>query len=404
MRIVHYIDQLDTMLAYQESVLASAQQKLGHEVHIITSEMAKLKTGRNRVGWQGVGTFTYDNVKLHRLPILVAYQRRLMLLKGVQKTLAAIRPEVVHCHNIFYNATAFQLTSWRHVYGYALVFDSHTAYFNSKPNRSAAKRVFHRIFSKLVTAYPRDTAMEIACVGTQERDFLKRELGISDDQLRLIHLSVDIDFFRPDQDLRRVYRERLGVNDADKVIIHAGKLGRNKGTDLLVGAAAKVVASQTASLRLVVAGRADPMFELTLQRQAQSLGERVIRLPFLNLDDLVGYFNAADLGVWPEDPTISSVQALACGLPLVLSDDEYSPYIVRPEWGWQISGEESLVSALNQFLCLTSDGITEMRRLAREYATLRLSSIHEATDYDAFYRSAMLRQNGRAEKERLAHA
>lgn len=404
MRIVHYIDQLDTMLAYQESVLASAQQKLGHEVHIITSEMAKLKTGRNRVGWQGVGTFTYDNVKLHRLPILVAYQRRIMLLKGVQKTLAAIRPEVVHCHNIFYNATAFQLTSWRHVYGYALVFDSHTAYFNSKPNRSAAKRVFHRIFSKLVTAYPRDTAMEIACVGTQERDFLKRELGISDDQLRLIHLSVDIDFFRPDQDLRRVYRERLGVNDADKVIIHAGKLGRNKGTDLLVGAAAKVVASQTASLRLVVAGRADPMFELTLQRQAQSLGERVIRLPFLNLDDLVGYFNAADLGVWPEDPTISSVQALACGLPLVLSDDEYSPYIVRPEWGWQISGEESLVSALNQFLCLTSDGITEMRRLAREYATLRLSSIHEATDYDAFYRSAMLRQNGRAEKERLAHA
>lgn len=404
MRIVHYIDQLDTMLAYQESVLARAQQKLGHEVHIITSEMAKLKTGRNRVGWQGVGTFTYDNVTLHRLPILVAYQRRIMLLKGVQKTLAAIRPEVVHCHNIFYNATAFQLTSWRHVYGYALVFDSHTAYFNSKPNRSAAKRVFHRIFSKLVTAYPRDTVMEIACVGTQERDFLKRELGISDDQLRLIHLSVDIDFFRPDQDLRRVYRERLGVNDADKVIIHAGKLGRNKGTDLLVGAAAKVVASQTASLRLVVAGRADPMFELTLQRQAQSLGERVIRLPFLNLDDLVGYFNAADLGVWPEDPTISSVQALACGLPLVLSDDEYSPYIVRPEWGWQISGEESLVSALNQFLCLTSDGITEMRRLAREYATLRLSSIHEATDYDAFYRSAMLRQNGRAEKEILAHA
>jgi len=109
-----------------------------------------------------------------------------------------------------------------------------------------------------------------------------------------------------------------------KVILFLSRFDRKKGLDLLFEAFARV-RTQCPGAVLVLAGTGDPAWVATLKNNAERLGiaSDVIWAGFLSGDDKWAALRAADVFVLPsysENFGIAVLEALACGCPVVLSD------------------------------------------------------------------------------------
>jgi glycosyltransferase involved in cell wall biosynthesis len=109
-----------------------------------------------------------------------------------------------------------------------------------------------------------------------------------------------------------------------RLLLFLGRLHEKKGCDLLVQAFAQVAAND-ASLHLVMAGPDDTGLKQGLQQRAEALGiaSRIAWIGMVRGDAKWGAFYASEVFVLPshqENFGISVVEALACGLPVLISD------------------------------------------------------------------------------------
>jgi glycosyltransferase involved in cell wall biosynthesis len=109
-----------------------------------------------------------------------------------------------------------------------------------------------------------------------------------------------------------------------KVVLFLSRIDRKKGLDLLFAAFARV-RQQCPDALLVLAGAGDPAWVASLKATAERLGiaADVTWAGFLSGDDKWAALTGADVFVLPsysENFGIALVEALACGCPVVLSD------------------------------------------------------------------------------------
>ena len=143
---------------------------------------------------------------------------------------------------------------------------------------------------------------------------------LPDSKFAVIPNGVDCARFHPDPALRDRWRERLGVDDRP-VILYAGRLCEQKGTDLLI-AAYRMLKRAAA---LVAVGPCEQFGRTQLSTLAAQIGEAGgIYLPPLDDNDMPGIYNACDVFVMPtrelEMFGMAAVEAQACGKPVVASD------------------------------------------------------------------------------------
>jgi glycosyltransferase involved in cell wall biosynthesis len=143
---------------------------------------------------------------------------------------------------------------------------------------------------------------------------------LPESKLALIPNGVDCARFHPDAALGAAWRARLGL-DGQRVILYAGRLCEQKGTDLLI-AAYRMLRQRAA---LVVAGpceRFGATTETALAEAVRAAGG--VYLPPLDDEDMPGLYNACDIFAMPtrelEMFGMAAVEAQACGKPVVASD------------------------------------------------------------------------------------
>jgi len=156
-------------------------------------------------------------------------------------------------------------------------------------------------------------------VGARSRAFYQHYRYPAD---RLFHSPhcVDTEWFaaRATADRGHVLRGRLGIGREDKVVLFAGKLVPFK-RPLDVLDAWPLTAARP---HVLVAGSGE--LEEPLSARAAAVGAPLHRLGFLNQTEMPAAYAAADLLVLPstarETWGLVANEALACGVPLVVSD------------------------------------------------------------------------------------
>ncbi len=144
--------------------------------------------------------------------------------------------------------------------------------------------------------------------------------------------GVDLERFRPAED-RLALRASLDMPRDRRVLFTARRLVPRMGLSSLLTAFAQVSAFDP-SAHLVIAGRG--RLEGELRRQARELGisDRVRFAGFVTDDDLVRYYQAADLFVLPtiafEGFGMVTLEALSCGTPSIGTPVGATPGILRP--------------------------------------------------------------------------
>ncbi|AGA57309.1 Putative glycosyltransferase ytcC GT4 [Thermobacillus xylanilyticus] len=172
------------------------------------------------------------------------------------------------------------------------------------------------------------------------------------DKLRVLHLGVDIDRFRPPDDpgsgeRRRRLREDRGWTDRT-VVLFMGRLIPRKGVHHLLAILPKLAEAHPDVLLVIVGSpfygsHRDTAYSLRLKRMARAMKRHVLFVPYVPYTKVPDWFLAADIAVVPSKPGeafgLVNVEAMASGLPVVASrvggivevvEDGETGYLVNP--------------------------------------------------------------------------
>lgn len=197
------------------------------------------------------------------------------------------------------------------------------------------------------------------------------------------HLGVDAPPGDPIQQ-RQVFLERFPVLKNKRLILFLGRLHVKKGCDLLIQAFARVAALDD-RLHLVMAGPDQTNWQASLQRMAQQLGiaDRICWAGMLSGNLKWGALHSAEVFALPshqENFGIAVVEALACGLPVLISNKvNIWQEICEDRAG--LVAEDSLagtVHVLQQWLTLTVDEQKAMAVSAKTSFASRFAVEHAA--------------------------
>lgn len=143
--------------------------------------------------------------------------------------------------------------------------------------------------------------------------------------------GVDLERFRPAPD-RALVRRSLGLPEDRPILFTARRLVPRMGVENLLLALPEVL-SAFPDVLLVIAGRGRLEGELKEMVEARGLGDSVKFVGFVEDDELVGYYQAADLFVLPtlafEGFGMVTLEALACGTPAVGTPIGATPEIIE---------------------------------------------------------------------------
>jgi glycosyltransferase involved in cell wall biosynthesis len=319
MRIVHLVDYFQPKLGYQETFLAKEHANLGHEVYVVTSDryypfesyensFYKL-LGKRLVG---SGVRNEEGIKIIRLKAWEIPGTPLIYLSDLKKTLNKIKPDVVYCHNMF-SITSARIARLKQEIGYKLIYDTHTASFNTNLTDSFPKKIYNFFYQRLAIPKITKESDAIFAIGEEEQKFICRKFQIAKKSVPIIRLGVDTNIFRYSKEFRNLLRKQYDITTSDTVIIFSGKISKTKDIHILLEAVRKL---DNQRIIVMLVGGGDKNYISDLNRKFEKL--RIVWLPFVENKELFKYYSLADIAVWSGNPSISILEAMSSRLPVIL--------------------------------------------------------------------------------------
>ncbi|WP_434514247.1 glycosyltransferase family 4 protein [Dechloromonas sp. ARDL1] len=170
----------------------------------------------------------------------------------------------------------------------------------------------------------------VICISELVRDDIRRFYGVPEQKLHVIYNGIDLERYHPGLALehRAEVRRQHGIPEAAPLFVYVGSGFERKGVAPLLAALSRAQATDS---HLVVVG-ADKKLE-SYRQQAERLGlaERVVFTG--GIKNVLPYYGAADAFVLPTlyEPLSNAVlEALACGLPCIVSDHCGAAELIEP--------------------------------------------------------------------------
>ncbi len=327
MKIALLVDWHSPLMGYSDNFLPKALASLGHEVHLIASNA---QVYFNYPGYKDIfekflgpglvecGTQKVDGYTLHRLPCSLMWNR--IRIVGLQGKLNEIRPDIVQAGEI-YSLLVYQALLRKPVLGFKFFSECHVhaSVFPMTQEKVALRnRIRWPIYAR--TVGPLVSAMTEKCyaISTDAGEIAERYFGIAAAKVVVRSLGVDTELFHPlghDQaDWRRSVRSELGIPEDDVLCVYTGRLAPEKGPLVLAQAIGKL------------RQQGHKVHGLFVGFGAQSYMAEIASYPGVTLKEFVPvqalskYYQISDIGVWPKQESTSQLDALSCGLPLILSN------------------------------------------------------------------------------------
>jgi glycosyltransferase involved in cell wall biosynthesis len=205
------------------------------------------------------------------------------------------------------------------------------------------------------------------CVSDAIRESLVKDYGFAPDRTFTIYNGVCLTDFGPSDCDRVALRRKLRIGGQEFLFVSAARLSEQKRVDLLLTAMARLLRSGFQCKCLLV-GDGPLKAELVRHAQELSLVDHVIFAGFHH--DVRPYLQAADAFVLTscrEGLPLSIVEAMACGLPCVVTDVGGNREAVHHNVNGLVvpSGAVEAIADAMQYLIVHREKCAQMGRLAR---------------------------------------
>jgi glycosyltransferase involved in cell wall biosynthesis len=302
--------------------LAEGLAARGHEVTVVfpSDQSYAYRSLRNGVHLEHVRSI--DLTRIHpnvRVPIPSA--------RAISKIFDSSRPEVVHIQDHYPPSGLMQREAKKR--DIWLMGSNHFMPENLAPyipGLSMIKPLFNWLLWKwmlhtyneteLVTAQSRAAAALIRAQGLRPPIFS-------------VSCGIDLRRFHPDATIDRVAcRARHGLDPKRTIFLFVGRVDGEKRVDLLLRAMTRL---HRDDIQLAVAGQGAAAKEFRALAKSLKLGDRVHFTGFIPNEELHILLNSVDVFTMPsaaELLSIASLEAMACGRPLLVADAVALPELV----------------------------------------------------------------------------
>lgn len=266
------------------------------------------------------------------------------------------------------------------------------------------ERLFSRIGEFLWGRYVRRTASAVVALDELSRRHAIEE-GFAAELIQVIHYGVDTRVFRPGLTSTLVSHHRV----SGRILLYVGKIEMNRGIEILITAFASTVGMRS-DWKLVMAGDGAAMASLKALSIRLGVGDRVHWIGRPREEELPGLMGASTLLAVPalENQVVGRQvgRALACGLPVILSDvprfaglieNSVSGCIVPP------GDKDAWIEAIGR---VASSPVARQRwaKAGRSLAEERLAWPMVAAQFEAVLRKAMAEAQSRLKSKSKAAA
>ncbi len=328
MLIVLISEWFSEKMGYAENFLPKALADLGHEVHLITSDVQPYfnspdyeRTYLPFIGpaIQECGIKEYDGYILHRLKHKTL--RSHLLIMNLLREIRKIQPQIVQTFDDGGFIT-YQVAVGQFIYGYKLFLETHrhaSAFPPAKQLKNASlslrwhiyKSIGNIVSSRIEKCYP---------ISPDAAEISVRFFGIDKRKIEISSLGVDTMMFKPITKIeeakdRLSLRKQFDFLDSDVVCIYTGRFSEDKNP-LCLAKAVEYLDNKGLKVKGLFLG-AGPQLE-----EIQNCQGCYVH-PFVPARDLPDYYRATDIGVWPRQESTSQIDAASCGLPTIISDQTH---------------------------------------------------------------------------------
>ncbi len=257
----------------------------------------------------------YKNYRLSSISSIFS-QRTLKIIKKIE-------PDIIHSHSPGVIGTHAVVASYKmkiplfFTY-HTFVDDSIYLFFSKEKTQEFVKKLLY----KWLRWYFRRCYCIIAPSKYTAKALRKK---IMERKIEVLPTGIDIEKFSggDGSEIRRRYKDK-------KIILHVGRIVREKNLDLLIEAAPYILKRTDAVFIIVGEGPAKAELEEKVKRK--NLQKHFIFTGFVKDEDLPDYYKSADVFVFPsiyETQGIVAFEAMAAGVPVAASTAKALPDFIK---------------------------------------------------------------------------
>lgn len=394
MRIVHVIDYFAPKLGYQETYLAREQQRMGHEVVVITSDRHfpfphYEQTVQKQIGrrYVGSGRRVEEGISVIRLLSHFEFFTRVWM-NNLITTIQDINPDVIHVHSVS-SLTSLRLACAKHtsLRKIPILADDHSHW--SIVGNHWSKKIFYTLYKYAVGWFVSRSLSSFVAITQETKEIVQRVFGITKD-VSIIQLGADTKTFSFQQTWRKKLRKQFKFAERDCVFIYTGKMIHDKGIDLLVQA---FIELNHPKARLMLVGNGPDEFILNLKKALKqaNISDRVLWIPLQKPEHLARYYSTADVGVWPKQESVSMIEAMACELPVLVKRSKSMETRLGTTGSlmYNEGNTQDLVRSMKVFINMSTQEKRKRGKAGRAHVEKTLSWKTIAQQFVSFYSSLL---------------
>lgn len=323
MKVLHIEDRFHPGMGYQINFFARYHNP-DQDFFILSSDSARLwSASEDDVDLHSVDAeFERTNkVSIVRLPVAMDRRNRQNLwLKGLIRAIHQINPDILYVHTIETYTALRVLLNKKTLSRYRVFFDTHTLrnQFQSGWKFKVHLWFLRNIASKRITKYD----AKVFATVPENKIILEQDYGIASDRILYSPIGTDTSIFSFDPDWRIRLREADRVGEKDTVLLYTGKLNSRKNPHRILEAVKLLEDKIKAPIHLIFVGAADKAYQDEKMDFGFSNENIYVKfVPAVPVSELNRWYSMADFAVFPDENTLSAMDAQLCALPVIMQDD-----------------------------------------------------------------------------------
>ena len=392
MRIAHVVNYFMPDLGYTEYYVATKQQEMGHEVCVITSDLLSSSSNER---YPKNNCFTKEGVRVFRLPVLFKLSHELFIsVSHFRRCMNDFSPDIVHVYGAL-SHMAFMSALCKSAFGYKIVADVITGMVIAHGLSLHLKSTLLNFYSKTMWPYMFKKIDGFFVCSEAAMNWMQNELDVDPSKTHFVPLGADKELFRFNPVDRLMVRKKLGFDDDDVVAIYTGKLLPYKRIDTLIYASAPLL-KEGGTFRLLILGDGPCDYVNSLKAITTDLKitSSVLFHGAVHRTELPSFYSAADFAVWPSHHSISMIEAMSTGLPLIIARSNWTNHLLEYQNGF--SYPEGDATELHKCICILLNNAKlrrEMGLRGRELVEKELNWNTIAEQYLKLYNSVIEKRN-----------